>query len=546
MRPRDAHCKAQPPALTDHTPEHVLTPRDLYLLQMRRYSPHNPHHRGAAGGGGLTKPVATMNILLSVAIFLQMYQIFTSKEVTMMKSGFPTSGENNFPRGLRGHTGIGYPDFKDFLYNPNNDGGRDAEALSALPDRMNQWHDSVLYGIEEGTTSPPEELMPYLRRGYRDLDHDPSDGNATKPVEPPFQPSKYNYSLTPVRTPWNLPTTPKPAMKDNNICIVILSGRSNFERRRAIRETWGQNQTNIYFVIGGPEPDNQQDKDWEDPNSTSTRLWKEHERYGDLLDTIHPDTYKGLPYKLHYAIQWIANHDDLQHIQWILKADDDVVVRPNTLRYYVLRNFNPLAALVIGRIEPSSTPHRTGKWAEDPRWPEGENYPPWAYGSTGYVMSRAVFHYIAAQSSLYYYQGEDASLGIWLYESPLDVSWIDSPDFCIQASDAYYDHKYSAVIGHDVSPDDMRRLYDKWEDPKNIEEMIHTNHTNTKGHIFNLELQGRHAYSYKFQEFGDDQYGEYERYPWEESGQDEDLLEIPFGNDINSISDSLDANRIMR
>jgi Galactosyltransferase len=539
MRPRDAyvHCNAQPPVLKDDTSvHHALTPTYFHLLQMRRYyTPHSPHNRGAAGSG-LIKPVTTMNILLSVAIFLQLYQIFTSE-------GLPTSGT---PVRLRGHQDIRNLDFHGFDYNLNNDGNTDAEqhVLSTLRDHNDQWRNSLLYVNGEGTTSLP--LEPIISGGYGDGNDDQSAGNTTKPPELPFQPSKYNYSLTPVRTPWNLPTTPKPAMDDSNICIVVLSCRSNFEQRQAIRETWGQNQTNIFFIIGGPEPDNQNDKDWKDPNSTSTRLWKENELYGDLLDTIHPDTYRGLPYKLFYAVQWIATHKDMQHIQWILKADDDVVVRPNTLRYYVTRNLNPLAAIVIGRIEPNSTPHRTGKWAEDPRWPEGVEYPPWAYGSTGYVMSRPVFQYIAAQQSLYFYQGEDASLGIWLYESPLDVSWIDSPDFDVHSSQEYYDHSYSVVIGHDVSPERMRQLYGKWKDPQNIEETIHSNHTNTKGRIFNLELKGRYEYSDEYQELADDQISGYEGYHWGSGARDEELQTNPFVNDGDGISDSMEANIIMR
>ena len=528
-----ANCEVKPPDLTDHTPVLVLKLEDL--LQMRgrsRYSPQHPNNTNQAfnGAGGNFKPVFTMNILLSLAIFLQLYQICTNTPANLMRENFAQSSII-FPRGLRGYDEHANPNFNDFFYNPNKGATSDAEIKDSPlqfddEERRRRNRNFILYGNEEG---PPESNMAILSGAYLDPDYFyHADVNTTKATEPPFQPSKYNYSLTPVRTSWNLITTPRPATNDSNLCIVILSCRSNFDRRQAIRETWGQNQTNIFFVIGGPEPDNQEDKDWKNDNSTSNRLWREHERYGDILDTIHPDSYKALPYKLHFAIQWIGNHKDMQHIQWILKADDDVVVRPNTLRYYVLRNFNPLAAMVIGRIEPNSMPHRTGKWAEDPEWPEGTEYPPWAYGSTGYVMSRPVVQYIASQQSLYYYQGEDASLGIWLFESPLDVSWIHSRDFSVYASESYYNHKYSVVIGHDVSPANMRVIYEAWKDPKNIEDMIHDNHTKTKGDIFNLELQGRYDNYLDYHGYHpgwDDQFGGFDGLPWVPGDQQDYLRE---------------------
>ncbi|CAB9503792.1 acetyllactosaminide beta-1,3-N-acetylglucosaminyltransferase 2 [Seminavis robusta] len=454
--------------------------------------------------------ITLMNVLLFIAIVLQLYQIYQTPSTVTNHHSFqvtPNKGTFfDFPRGLRdafGNRDSNNNDNNNNVYKSSwgshngvlqaeNNGGSDQESSTAKELTPNErMRNYILYGNYDG---PQGDEQNSFQWNTNDLDNYNSsqDNNATEngeaevnPDELPFQISKYNYSHTPNRTKWNLPT--QPTMTNNShLAVIILSGRSNFDRRQAIRETWAQNQTNIVFVIGGPEPDNEQDRNWTDPNSTSSRLFRESQQYGDILDSIHPDTYKALPYKVHYAIRWVAS--SFPHIQWILKADDDVVVRINTLRYFVLKNFNPVAPMVIGRIEPNSKPHRTGKWAEDPKFAD-EEYPPWAYGSTGYVMSRPVFDYVASEQSLYYYQGEDASLGIWLYESPLDVSWIDSPDFSIQADQKWYDHQYSVVIGHDVSPEDMHQLFDQWQDPKNLEDMYHTNHTNTEGRIFNLELR---------------------------------------------------------
>lgn len=146
-----------------------------------------------------------------------------------------------------------------------------------------------------------------------------------------------------------------------------------------------------------------------------------------------------------------------------------------------------------------------------------DKYPTWAYGSTGYNISHPVLDYITSEQSLYYYQGEVVSLGIWLYEPPMNVSWIDSPAFSIQSNQAWYNHKNSVVIGHDISPDDMHKLYDKWKDPKVIEDMSHTNCTFTSGHIFNLEQQvspSKEYYDGTLYGMIDDQFGGMYNHDW--------------------------------
>lgn len=63
-----------------------------------------------------------------------------------------------------------------------------------------------------------------------------------------------------------------------------------------------------------------------------------------------------------------------------------------------------------------------------------------------------------------YYQGEDTSLGIWLSESSLRVTWICSPYF---QNHGRCEEDEWIVIGHQISPGHMRECSDKldeWED----------------------------------------------------------------------------------
>lgn len=485
---------------------------------------------------GGSRPVNTMNILLTIGIFLQLYQIYrTPTHTVAVHPNVKSSNRDAFlvdsPTSRRRTNKVYLPPpiVKEDSHDPTNaveeyeypnnirplirsvtqkqdDGGWEEPDDSSKEQRRRE-RNIVLFGNPDGNPllQPKEEMAPW----------DDDEENSGNPDEAPFQASKYNYSLQAVPTEWNLKTEPKPS-NESNVAVIILSARSNFERRQTIRETWAQEHNNAYFVIGGPEPDNLDDKNWQNVNSTSSRLLREQEKYGDLLDTIHPDTYRGLPYKNWFAINWISRHPGMKHIQWVLKADDDVVVRLHALQHNVLRQFNPSTPLVIGRIEPSSKPHRTGKWAEDPKWTgiDGiDEYPPWAYGSTGYVMSRPVLDYVASeQSSLYYYQGEDVSLGIWLYESPLDVTWIDSPEFNLD-NQVWNSHQYSAVIGHDLKTEEMRSIYEKWKDPKTLDEPLHANHTKVKGGIYYSEQRNKedlYNYDYELQE--DEDFSHY----WEE------------------------------
>lgn len=272
---------------------------------------------------------------------------------------------------------------------------------------------------------------------------------AVIPTKGNFDPNQFDYKIPAERTNYTLPP---PARTNQSIIVIVLSARSNFERRAVIRETYAKNNDNIYFVVGGPVPSDAEDMDRNNPLSTSSLLFQEQEHFNDIIDVIHPDTYKSLPFKLHRSVQWIMRNID--HVNWIVKADDDQIVRIRMLHYFVLRKMNPNHPLVIGDIAVGGRPHKTGKWKEDPHFKDAI-YPPWPFGSAGYVISRPVAQFLADTDELYYYQGEDAGLGIWLSESPLQVTFIDTPEL---RNDGLCQDKVF-IIGHDLSIDRMRSCF---------------------------------------------------------------------------------------
>lgn len=264
-------------------------------------------------------------------------------------------------------------------------------------------------------------------------------------VEPPYW--NFDYSQPAQRTATTLPN-PKVYHRENTV-VIVLSARENIERRKTIRETWGKNHS-VYFVIGG-----------ERENETKTiqqSLQTEFRTNQDLLDTIHPDGYRSLPYKLRFAYRWIIKH--IPTCQWFIKVDDDTVVRVDSLQQALLRPLNPRTPLVLGRIVVDAPVHREGKWAELKYQPA--KYPYWPQGSCGHVVSRPVASYIARLPNITYYQGEDTSVGIWLDQSDLHVTWLHSMYF---VNDRNCMEQAWLIIGHQITPEEMVQCYrkaDEW------------------------------------------------------------------------------------
>lgn len=243
---------------------------------------------------------------------------------------------------------------------------------------------------------------------------------------------------------------PKIYAETNTLVTVILTARHNFEQRQAIRETWGKGHA-IYFVIGGP-PEGEDEK-------VQSDLFKEQAQFQDIIDSIHQESYRSLPYKLRFAYKFIIQ--SMPKVRWILKVDDDMIARIDTLDEVLLQYLNHERAVVVGRIISNSTVHKEGKWA-DYKYPK-DTYPLWPQGSCGHVVSRKVAEYICGMEDIIYYQGEDISVGIWLDEAEdLPVIFVRSLYF---QNHGRCDEKEWLVIGHKVTPQMMRSCHlsiDRW------------------------------------------------------------------------------------
>jgi hypothetical protein len=241
---------------------------------------------------------------------------------------------------------------------------------------------------------------------------------------------------------------PSPRVQRNVTTVfLVLSSHENFLRREAIRKTWGVKDM-TFFVVGHSRYDDTADDDHQ-------LLLREQLTYQDLVEIPMVESYARLPEKVVQAYHWTMNN--FPNINWIVKVDDDSFVRPPSLDRY-LDKYNPTVPMLIGKIIPRSRAARKGKWAEH-EW-KPEFYPYWAIGSAGYIVSKAVAQYVVENSgSLHRYQGEDVSLGIWLYLWEQRVTYIQAWSMITNDGIDVCGIPRYMIIGHDLTLDEMYHCF---------------------------------------------------------------------------------------
>ncbi|XP_076311493.1 UDP-GalNAc:beta-1,3-N-acetylgalactosaminyltransferase 2-like isoform X2 [Tachypleus tridentatus] len=144
-------------------------------------------------------------------------------------------------------------------------------------------------------------------------------------------------------------------------------------------------------------------------NNTKRKLNKEVEKWNDmiLIDTV--DVYRNLPQKVIKLFQWL---NKTQSFSFVLKTDDDCMIDVHAVLERLNQNqdlHNPKVWWSRFRSEYPVELH--GKWGE---WDyTSPVYPVFACGA-GSVLSRDLVSWITQNAeTLYNYQGEDVSMGIW-------------------------------------------------------------------------------------------------------------------------------------
>ena len=259
-------------------------------------------------------------------------------------------------------------------------------------------------------------------------------------------------------------------LSDNEVVVLVMSARSDVERRKAIRETWARGHTGVFFMVGdkacaippsyrttaysceakGPVP-----SDVQTPYDTKVAgedvlLKDEAEAHSDLVLLPMVDFYRALPRKLKETCRWALAHTEAK---WMVKVDDDAVVRIPELEA-LLGQRDATKLVVMGHIRRGAAVPKSGKWSDlDFIRPQ---YPPFANGAQGYAVTRGVAGAVVAHDG-FEYQGEDVSLGIWMDEMKNPVQWVHSPQHFVAHENC--SDRSKVVIGHNISPAKMRACF---------------------------------------------------------------------------------------
>ena len=115
---------------------------------------------------------------------------------------------------------------------------------------------------------------------------------------------------------FNLASAGAVCQADDTLLIYVLSTVTNFQRRKAIRFSWGSRLegTCLIFIVGLLKEDSADRK----------RFAEERRAHEDILQIDHAESYANVVYKEVAILQW--SHHFYRHIPYLFKTDDDLIV----------------------------------------------------------------------------------------------------------------------------------------------------------------------------------------------------------------------------
>lgn len=253
------------------------------------------------------------------------------------------------------------------------------------------------------------------------------------------------------------------------LLLFVKSSPENFERRQAIRETWG----NVSFVLSelkasvrlmfalGVHPDIGQ------RSRLQSQLLQEDRAYRDLIQLNFLDTFHNLTTKLILQFQW--GHKYCPQARFLMSADDDIFVHmPNLVKYLkqLLSRQKGAKDLWVGHVHRGAPPIRRKESKYHVPydlypWP---SYPDYTAGA-GYVVSGDVAAKIyratlLLNSSMYI---DDVFMGICA--KAMGVSPQEHVYFSGEGKAPYHPCIYDHMITSHGHATDVRSLWRAATDP---------------------------------------------------------------------------------
>lgn len=260
------------------------------------------------------------------------------------------------------------------------------------------------------------------------------------------------------------------------LAVIVLTARDFKDRRKAIRETWGNGHSNVFFIVGKHcpyrpdqrkpwvcEPKNANAKIDIEYNAQQEALTQQLSQESNVIIVDMIDVYRNLADKLFKSYRWIIQNTNAKYV---LKMDDDSFARVDSVEHWLKkRPHPPKYEIIAGAFSKGQVPRR-GKWAENKY--KSNKYPPWPSGA-GHVVSRLVIEYLHENAETWVsYQGEDTSMGIWMenVRPQLNVQQTNSEHFITHSGDCHNKNKF--VIGHSISIAKLRECYNTMDEYEHV------------------------------------------------------------------------------
>jgi len=171
------------------------------------------------------------------------------------------------------------------------------------------------------------------------------------------------------------------------ILIVVCSAIQNFDRRMAIRSSWGNKDelgtgVGVVFLVGNVE------NTWN--NTDLPQLQQEATTHNDILQEDFIDSYINLTIKSVILLKWFNTTCDLgkkRRVEYLMKTDDDMYINLPKLNSVVRdhRKPNLLMGSLICNAVPIKDPYN--KYFVPTYMFDEKKYPNYLSG-TGYIMHR--------------------------------------------------------------------------------------------------------------------------------------------------------------
>ncbi|XP_044055576.1 lactosylceramide 1,3-N-acetyl-beta-D-glucosaminyltransferase A [Siniperca chuatsi] len=266
------------------------------------------------------------------------------------------------------------------------------------------------------------------------------------------------------------------------LLLFVKSSAENFERRQAIRDTWG-NESFLWSELGasvrmvfalGVHPD----VGWR--SRVQSELLQEDEAYGDLIQQNFLDTFHNLTTKLILQFHW--GHEYCPQARFLMSADDDIFIHmPNLVKYLrqLLSKQSGAKDLWVGHVHRGAPPIRRKESKYHVSydlysWP---SYPDYTAGA-GYVVSgdvaAKIYHAtLVLNSSMYI---DDVFMGICA--KAMGVSPQEHVYFSGEGKTPYHPCIYDHMITSHGHATDVRSLWQAATNP--------TVYSNSRGFMGNL------------------------------------------------------------